>query len=101
MHGMIEPKGSILSRGIAFLAETDVAHVAILQATVSCAATRIAMNKVFENKPDVIWNRTVIPDTVGVTLCAVSFQLILIAELFVRWGNSSVVGSPVFAKWRW
>lgn len=98
---MIEPTSSILSRGVAFLAETDVAHVAILQTTVSFTATGIAMNKVFENKPDVIWNGTVIPDTVGVSLCAISFQLILIAELFVRWSNSSVIGSPVFAGWRW
>lgn len=101
MHGVIKPTGSVLFCGVAFVAETDMAHITILQATVSFAATRIAMNKVLEDKPDVIWDRAVIPDTVGVSLCAVSFQLVLIAEFFVRRCNSSIVGFPVFTGWCW
>ena len=101
MHSMVKPASSVLSRRVALFAETDVSHVAILQSAVSFSATRIAMNKVFENKLDVIRDRAVILDTVGVTLCAVSFKLILIAEFFVRRCNSSVVGSPVFAGRCW
>lgn len=100
MHGVVEPTSSVLFCGVASVAETDVAHVTILQATVSFAATRIAMNKVLENKPDVIWDRAMIPATT-VSLCAVSFELILVAELFVRRSNSSVVSFPVFARWCW
>lgn len=51
------------------------------------------MNKVFENKLDIICDRAMIPDTVGVAFCAVSFKLILIAEFFVSRCNPSVQSS--------
>lgn len=100
MHGVVEPTGSVLFCGITPVAETNVAHVTILQATVSLSATGIAMNKVLEDKPDVIWDEVMIPATT-VSLCAVSFELILVAEPFVGRSNSSVVSFPVFAGWCW
>jgi hypothetical protein len=76
-----------------------VTHIAVLAAASPFTAAWIAVNHMFKDVLDVLWNRAMVQNTVGASFYAVSFELILIAE-FSLLGNSSVVGLPVFAR-RW
>ena len=74
-------------------------HIAVLAAAGPFTAAWIAVNHMFKDVLDVLWNRAMVQNTVGASFYAVSFELILIAK-FSLLGNSSVVGLPVFAR-RW
>jgi hypothetical protein len=74
MHGVVEPTSTIAFRGVAFVAETYMSLVAIFATTVSLATAWIAVNHVFEDELDALWDGAMIQGTAGTFpfFCAVS-----------------------------
>lgn len=73
MHETVQPAGTVTLRGIAFIEEANVTHIAILTSTISFAAAGVIVNHVFKDELDVLRYRAVVQDTIGPSFGAVSF----------------------------